>query len=88
MGKSLHEVFKDLVNDLNNLLSTFRESVSEVSHFISEPRSFAEVIRLRANVKKALLKSTVKEIKNTINNHTFLMYDPYKGDPVTPCMDV
>ena len=28
------------------------------------------------------------EIKNLINNHTFIVEDPNKGEPVTPSMDV
>ena len=27
------------------------------------------------------------EIKNIINNQTFLVQEPEKGGPVTPCMD-
>ena len=30
----------------------------------------------------------MKEIKNLINNHNFLIEDTEKYDPVTPCMDV
>ena len=30
----------------------------------------------------------MKEIKNSINNQTFLVYGPEKGEPVTPCMDL
>ena len=29
----------------------------------------------------------MKEINNLIKNQTFLVDDPEKGDPVTPCMD-
>ena len=39
-------------------------------------------------LKKPWLKSTQKEIKNLINNQTFLVEYPKKGKPVTPCMDV
>ena len=64
------------------------ESGSEVSHFIPEPRNFAEVAKLSDDTKKPLLEATQKEIKNRINNHNFLVEDPKKGEPVTPCMDV
>ena len=30
----------------------------------------------------------MKDIKNIINNKTFLVQDPEKGEPVTPCMDI
>ena len=30
----------------------------------------------------------MKDIKSLINNKTFLVQYPEKGDPVTPCMDV
>ena len=64
MGKGLHKVFKYIVNELNNSLPNLGESVSEVSHFIPEPRSFADVTILPEYVKKARLKETLKEIKN------------------------
>ena len=34
------------------------------------------------------MKATLKEIKNLINNQTFMIEDPKYGKPVTPCMDV
>ena len=64
------------------------ESGSEVSQFIPEPRNFAEVKKLSENIKKPWLKVILKEIKNLINNQTFLIEDQYEGEPVTPCMDV
>ena len=33
------------------------------------------------------LKSTLKDIKNLINNQTFLIGDKKEGEPLTPCMD-
>ena len=36
---------------------------------------------------KPWLKTTLKEIKNLINNQTFLIEDQNEGEPVTPCMD-
>ena len=44
--------------------------------------------RLSEGIKIFCLKSTLKEINNLINNKTFLVQDPEKGDPVTPCMYV
>ena len=38
--KGLHEVFDDILNELNNPLPTLREPGSEMSHFITEPRNF------------------------------------------------
>ena len=37
---------------------------------------------------RPLLKVNQKEINNLINNKNFLVDDPEKGEPVTPCMDV
>ena len=51
------------------------ESGSEVSHFIPEPRNFVEVTKLPENIGKPWLKATLKEIKNLINNQTFLIED-------------
>ena len=64
------------------------ESGSEVSHFIPEPRNFSELKKLSENIRKAWLKENLKEIKNIINNQTFLIEDQNEGEPVTPCMDV
>ena len=48
----------------------------------------SEVTKLSDNIQKHWLKATLKEIKNIINNHTFLIEDQNEGEPVTPCMDV
>ena len=69
-------------------LTPLRETGSEVSHFIPEPRNFAEVTRLSDNIKKPLLEATLKEINNIINNQNFMIEDPKDGEPVTPCMDI
>ena len=64
------------------------ESGLEVFHFIPEPRKFSEVTKISDDINKPWLKETQKEIKNLINNQTFLVEDPKKGEPVTPCIDV
>ena len=64
------------------------ESDSEVSHLIPEPRNFSEVTNLSENILKTRIMATLKEIKNLINNHTFLVEDQNEGEPVIPCMDV
>ena len=64
------------------------ESGSEVSHFIPEPRNISEVTKLSDDTEKTWLKATLKEIKNLIKNQTFIVENPEKHDPVTPCMDV
>ena len=69
-------------------MTNFGESGSEVFHFIPEPRNFAEVTKLSENIRKPWLKATLKEIKNLINNQTFMIEYPKDGEPVTPCMDV
>ena len=68
MGKGLHRVFSTIVSDISQELTNFGETGSEVSHFIPEPRNFAEVTRLAENSRKTWLKATFKEIKNLINN--------------------
>ena len=60
MGKSLHKFFKVVVNERKNELFTLVESGSEVSHFIAEPRNFAEVTKLPVDFKKDWLKVTLK----------------------------
>ena len=73
MGKGLHKIFKTVVKKISQDLPSFRESGSEVSHFIPEPRNFAEVTKLSDDKKKPWLKATLKEIKNPINNQYFLI---------------
>ena len=88
MVKGLHKVFSTVVKEISQELTDLGESGSEVSHFIPEPRNFAEVTKFSDNIKKHWLKATLKEIKNIVNNHTFLIEDQNEGEPVTPCMDV
>ena len=73
MGKGLHRVFSTKVKEISQELTTFGESGSDVSHFISEPRNFAEVTKLAENIRKPWLKATLKEIENLINNQTFMI---------------
>ena len=88
MGKGLHKVFSTVVKDISQELTPLGESGSEVSHFISEPRNFAEVKKLSENIKKPWLKATLKETNNLINNQTFLVEYQNEGEHITPCMDV
>ena len=88
MGKVLHKVFKTVVKDISQDLPRLGESGSEFSHLIPEPRNFAEVTILLNDIKKPELNENMKDIKNLINNQTFLVEDPNNDEPVTPCMDV
>ena len=60
MGKGLHKVFKTIVKDILQELTPFGESGSEVSHFVQEPRNFAEVAELSDDIKTPWLKATLK----------------------------
>ena len=55
-GEILNKLVKAVEKKLNNSLPTLGESGLEVSHFITEPRNFTEVIRLPTEVKKYWLK--------------------------------
>ena len=88
MGKGLHKLFKNFVKEISQDLPTSGESGSKVSYCILEPRNFSEVTILSDDINKPWLKATQKEIENIINNQNFLVQDPGKGQPVTPCMDV
>ena len=68
MEKFLHKVFSTVVQDILQELTPLGEYGSEVSHFITEPRNFAEVKKISENIKKPWLKANLKEIKNIINN--------------------
>ena len=46
MGKGLHKVFSTVVKDILQEFTALEESGSEVSHFIPEPRNFAELKKL------------------------------------------
>ena len=75
-------------HQLSEELPIFGESGTEGSYLIPEPRKFVEVTRLSEDIRKSWLKENLKQIKNLINNQTFLVDNPEKGEPVTPCMDV
>ena len=88
LGKGLQKVFYTVVKENFQYLPTLVSSDFEVSYFIPEPRNVFEVTMLSDDINKPWLKETQKEIKNIINNHFFLVQDPEKGEPVTPCMDI
>ena len=50
MGRGLHRFFSTIVSDILQELTNFGETGSEVSHFIPEPRNFAEVAKLAENI--------------------------------------
>ena len=60
MGKGLHKLFSTVVKDISQELTPLGEYGSEVSHFIPDPRNFAEVKKLSENIKIPLLKATLK----------------------------
>ena len=64
------------------------ESSSEVSYFIPDPRKSAEATIFSDDIKKPWIKATQNYIKNIIKNKTFIVEDPEKGEPMTPCMDI
>ena len=72
MGKCLHKLFKTVVKDISQDFKPLGESGSEVSHFIPEPRNFSEFSKFSDNIKKPWLMATQNEIKNIINNQTFI----------------
>ena len=76
MGKGSHKWFKTVVKDISQDLPPLVEYGSEFSHFISESIDFDEVAKLPYDIKKIWLKSTLKEIKNLINNQNFLVQEP------------
>ena len=43
MGNVLHKVFSTVIKEISQELTALGESGSEVFHFITEPRKFAEV---------------------------------------------
>ena len=47
MGKVLHKGFKDVVNNILQVLLILGESGSDVSYFIPEPGNFVEVTRFQ-----------------------------------------
>ena len=51
MGKGLHKVFSTVVKYISQELTPLGESGSEVSHFIPEPRNFAEVTNYQRTLR-------------------------------------
>ena len=88
MVKGLHKVFSTVVKEILQELTPLGESGSEFFHFIPKPRNFAEETKFSESIKKPWLKATIEEIKNLINNQTFLIEDQNGGEPVNTCMDV
>ena len=78
----------EVLDEISQALPILGEYGSEVSYLVTEPRNFTEVTRLSEDIKKPWLKKTLKDIKNLIDTNTFLVQEPEKGGPVTPCMDV
>ena len=70
MVKGLQKVFETIVKEILQDFPPLGGSGSEFSHFIPEPRNFAEVKKLSDNTKKPWLKATLKDIENIINNQT------------------
>ena len=75
MGKGLHRFFKDVENEINNALTNLGESDFEASYFIPEPRNFADVTILPADVKNARLKENSKRSMYEITNSGHLFED-------------
>ena len=50
--------------------------------------NFVTSAKLSENIKKPWVKETIQEIKNIINNQTFIIENQNEVEPVTPCMDV
>ena len=46
-GKGLHKLFSTVVKEISLELKYLGESDSEVSHFVTEPRNFAEVKKIK-----------------------------------------
>ena len=88
MGKCLHKVFTNVVKEILQYIPPLGESGSEVYYFIPESRKISEVNKLSDDINKPWLKATLKDIENLIKNHNFIVQEPDKGEPVTPCMDV
>ena len=72
-------MFKSVVNEILQVLPMFGDSGSELPYFIPDLRNFSEMNILSYDINKPWLEATLKEIKNPINNQTFLVQDPEKG---------
>ena len=86
--KVLHKVFKTVVKEIFTRFTTFGRIWFIILPFHPRTQKLCEVTKLSDDITKPWIKATQKEIKNLINNQTFLVEDPKKGGPVTPCMDV
>ena len=79
MIRGLHKVFKAIVNKLKNSLPTLWESGSKVSHFIPEPRNFAELTRLPVDIKKGLVEINFERYQRLNQQSDFSNGWPIEG---------
>ena len=71
MGKVLHKVFSTVVKEISQELTPLRESGSEVSHFILEPRNFSEVKQIIREHKETLARGNSKRDKESNHQSNF-----------------
>ena len=84
MGKGLHKLFGTVEKKFHRNWQLWENLVEKFPISLQSLETF----QLSENIKKPCLKANLKEIKNLINNQTFLIEDQNEGEPVTPCMDV
>ena len=60
MGNGLPKVFKAVVKYISQYLPILVESGSDVSYFIPDPRTFAEVTRFSYDINTPCLKPNIK----------------------------
>ena len=88
MGKGLQKVFKTVVKDISQYYHLWENLVQKFPISFQNLETLMKLKKLSDDIKKPWIKATKKQIKNIIKDHTFLVEDPNKGEPVTACMDV
>ena len=86
MGKVLHKLFKDVVNELYIHLLLKENKYQKCHYSIQNPGIFTShrIIRI---IQKGFVETNFLIYQNLINNKTFLTGEPEKGETVTQCKD-
>ena len=69
---------------IDSTLAQLNEA-EEIAKYLPEPQSFKAILKCDPDIKKAWLHSIFLEIKNLIDNNTFILdVKPNKGELITP----
>jgi len=86
-SRSALKLHRAIAAEVSNL-PKLGEPGSEVSAFRPEPKNLNEMLRLPADIREHWLKADRVELKNLIDNQTFYLASPRKGEIVYPTLSL